>query len=92
LFKEFKVFLSYLQDLSYYKDFKLLLYSSYKITLNSVNLKGYFTRHFQGLKSKARAKVVFRAISVLQELEVSLLSLSLKLITSFSIVYTLFPF
>jgi hypothetical protein len=92
LFEEFKAFLSHLQDLSYYKDFKLLLCSSYEITLNPTNFKGHFARHFQGLKSKARAKVVSRAISVLQELEVSPLSSSLELITSFSTAHTLFPF
>jgi hypothetical protein len=91
-FEEFKVFLSHLQGLSYYKDFKLLLCSSCKIALNPANFKGHFVRHFLDLKGKAKIEAISRATSVLQELEVSPLSLSLNLITSFSTMHTLFPF
>jgi hypothetical protein len=90
--EEFKVFLSHLQGLSYYNDFKLLLCSSCNIALNPTNLKGHFARYFLDLKGKAKAEAVLRAIGVLQELEVSPLSLSLNLITSFSTTHTFFPF
>jgi hypothetical protein len=52
LFKEFKGFLSHLHVLSYYKDFKVLLCSSCKITVSLVNFKGYLAKHFLNLKSK----------------------------------------
>jgi hypothetical protein len=91
-FEEFKVFLSHLQGLSYYKDFKLLLCSSCKIALNPANFKGHFIGHFLDLKGKAKVEAVLRAINILQELEVSPLSSSLDLVTSFSTTHTLFPF
>ena len=78
-FKEFKVFLSHLQGISYYKDFKLLLCSSCNIALSSANFKGHFTRHFLDLKGKVKAEVILRAISIIQELEVSPFSSSLDL-------------
>src|SRR5277367_3304380 len=91
-FEEFNRFLSDLHVLSYYKDFKLLLCSSCKIAVNPINFKGHFTKHFLDLRGKAKEEVVLRAISILQELEVSPLSLSLDLIHSFSTTHTLFPF
>ena len=91
-FEEFKVFLSHLPGISYYKDFKLLLCSSCNIALGLANFKGHFARHFLDLKGKAKAEVISRAISIIQELEVFPLSLSLDLITSFSTTHTLFPF
>jgi Orsellinic acid/F9775 biosynthesis cluster protein D len=91
-FKEFEGFLSYLHVLSYYKDFKLLLCSSCNIALSPANLKGHLAKHFLDLKGKVKEGVILKAISILQELEVSALSLSLDLINSFSIAYTLSPF
>jgi hypothetical protein len=84
--------LSCLDFISYYKDFKLLLCSSCNIALNLAQFKGHFTKHFLGTKGKAKDKLVLKAISILQELEVSSLSLSLDLINAFSITNTLFPF
>jgi hypothetical protein len=48
--------------------------------------------HFLDLKGRAMEQAVLRAISILQEVEVSSLSSSLDLLNSFSIAYTLFPF
>jgi hypothetical protein len=84
LFKEFKGFLSHLHVLSYFKDFKVLLYSSCNIAVRPANFKGHLTKHFLDLKGKVKEDVVLRAISILQELEVSPLPLSPELITSFS--------
>jgi hypothetical protein len=84
--------LSHLQGFSYYKDFKLLLCSSYNIALDPANYKGHLARHFLNLKGSEKVEGVLRAVSVLQELEVSPLSSSLDLITSFSTTHTLFPF
>ena len=91
-FKEFKLFLSHLCGLSYYKDFKLLLYSSFTNAVNPVNFKGHLAKHFLDLKGKSKEEVALRAISILQKLEVYLLSSSLDLINSFSNTHTLFPF
>ena len=91
-FEEFKGFLSHLHVLSYYKDFKMLLCSSCNTAISPANFKGHLAKHFLDLKGKAKEDVMLRAISILQELEVSPLSLSLDLITSFSTTHTLFPF
>ena len=92
LFEEFKGFLSHLHVLSYYKDFKVLLCSSCKIAISPANFKGHLAKHSLDLKGEAKGDTIRRAISILQELEVSPLSLSLDLITSFSTTHTLFPF
>jgi Orsellinic acid/F9775 biosynthesis cluster protein D len=92
LFTKFKGFLSYLYALSYYKDFRVLLCSSCKIAISSANFKGYLAKHSLDLKGKVKGDTIRRATSILQELEVSSLSLSLDLITSFSTTHTLFPF
>ena len=86
------MFLFHLHVLSYYKDLKLLLCSSYKIAVNPADFKGHFTKHFLDLKGKAKEEVVLRAISILQELKVSSFSSSLDLIYSFSTTNTLFSF
>jgi hypothetical protein len=91
-FKEFTGFLSHLHVLSYYKDFRLLLCSSCDIAVNPANFKGHFAKHFLDLKGKAKEDIVLRAISVLQELEVSSLPSSLNIINAFSSTHTLFPF
>jgi Orsellinic acid/F9775 biosynthesis cluster protein D len=70
----------------------MLLCSSCNTALSSANFKGHLAKHFLDLKGKAKGDIILKAISILQELEVSPLSLSLKLITSFSTTYTLFPF
>jgi hypothetical protein len=91
-FKEFKGFLSCLHVLSYYKDFQLLLCSACGVAVNPTNFRGYFARHFLDLKGKAKEEVALGAISILQELEVASLALSLALISSFCSVHTLPPF
>jgi hypothetical protein len=91
-FKKFKGFLSYLYVLFYYKDFKVLLCSSCKIAVSPTNFKSHLAKHFLDLKGRAKEDIILRAISILQELEVFPLSLSLNLITSFSTTHTLFPF
>ena len=91
-FEEFKGFLSHLHVLSYYKDFKMLLYSSCNTIISPANFKGHLAKHLLDLKGEVKEDTIRRAVSILQELEVSSLSLSLDLITSFSIIYTLFPF
>jgi hypothetical protein len=92
LFEEFRGFLSHLHVLSYYKDFKLLLCSSCNIALSLANFKDHLAKHFLDLKGRVKEGVILKAISILQELEVSPLSLSLDLINSFSITCTLSPF
>jgi hypothetical protein len=91
-FEEFKGFLSHLHVLSYYTDFKVLLCSSCNAAISPANFKGHLAKHFLDLKGKAKEDITLRAISILQELEVSPLSSSLDLITSFSTTHTLFPF
>jgi hypothetical protein len=91
-FEEFKGFLSHLRVLSYYEDFKVLLCASCNTAISPVNLKGHLAKHFLDLKGKVKEDIILRAISILQELEVSPLSSSLDLITSFSTTHTLFPF
>ena len=88
-FEEFKEFLSHLHALSYYKDFKMLLCSSCNTAISPANFKGHLAKHFLDLKGKAKEDIILRALSVLQELEVSPLSSSLDLITSFSTIHTL---
>ena len=88
-FEEFKGFLSHLRVLSYYEDFKVLLCASCNTTISPVNLKGHLAKHFLDLKGKAKEDIILRAISILQELEVSPLSSSLDLITTFSTIHTL---
>jgi hypothetical protein len=91
-FEEFKGFLSHLHVLSYYKDFKVLLCSSYEIAISPANFKGHLAKHSLDLKGEVKGDTIRRAVSILQELKVSPLSLSLDLITSFSTTHTLFPF
>ena len=70
----------------------MLLCSSCNTTISLVNFKGHLAKHFLNLKGKVKEDIILRAISILQELEVSPLSSSLELITSFSTIHTLFPF
>jgi hypothetical protein len=79
-----------LSFISYYRNFKLLLCFSCSSSINLTNFKGYLGKHFQDLKSKTRNIVISKVISILQDLEVSSLFLSLELLQNTS--YCLLPF
>jgi hypothetical protein len=69
-----------------------LLYSSCNIALSPVNFKSYLAKYFLDLKGKVKEAAILKAISILQELEISSLFLSLDTINSFFLIYSLFPF
>ncbi len=89
-FKEFKEFLNCLSFLSYYTNFRALFCADCAIGINPSYIKGHFAKHFIGISN--RNQVISKAISIIQLLEVSSLSLSLGTINNFAITYTLKPF
>ena len=69
-----------------------MLCSSCSTSINPTFYKGHFVKHFIGFKGKEKDKVILRAISILNELQVNSLPLSLDLILSFSNSNSLPPF
>ena len=94
-FKEVSAFngIKELSFLSYYKDFKLLLCSSYNLTIHPINIKGHLLKHYLLLKRKDEKEAfITRALKVIEGLEVSSLKESHFLILLFSSFFPLPPF
>ena len=79
-FKEIKE----LGFLSYYKDFKLLLYSKCSLGLISSTFKSYLIKYIKLYTKEEKDSIVSRALIIFNSLEVSSLKESLDLIILFS--------
>ena len=69
-----------------------MFYTNCAIGINPSYLKGHLAKHFLRILNKERNQAISKAISIVQLLEVSSLSLSLGAINALAAIYTLKPF